>query len=283
MKKIRTPILLLTVLLLLPLALSSCSQGGVDAQDLCTEMVEATLANNFDAAYALCDEVCTKDEFRPLWEEMRGTLKNADSYELEHVGWNVHKNAGEPSYTSNTFELTTDNGKTCYLEVITTSDVNGMAGLYFLDSTEFLENTSFVPWLNILPILASLASIGFCIWMLIDCAKRRIKAKLGWIILIFAGVSLSLAIGASELDFDFSLGLFLAFSYISRDAAALAINIRLLLPVGAIVYCCLRNRITLQDPPAEAAPTAEQPLENVTPETAPVQTEDRPDPPSTDT
>ena len=102
--------------------------------------------------------------------------------------------------------------------------------------------------------LVSLASVAFCIWMIIDCAKRKIDKKPLWIIIILLGFSITYTLGNS-VGIRFMLNFVLSISTISRDSLSVGA------PIGAIVYCIMRKKLTHIDPEPEVVESAEFTLE----------------------
>ncbi len=255
MKTRRLTVLLVCLLLLLSLSLGGCSSldETADAQDLATGLAQALIDNDLNAGFELCRENIKKTDFRVMWNQMRAAVEGARSWEMRLENWQYTGTEGTSRLTV-TFRLETDNGKTCRLDITTEEDKIGITEIYFHDATEFLQRTAFVPYLNILLALLSLGGIGFCIWMLVDAIKRPLKLKGLFILLVLFGFSLSVSGGLEGFDFNTGMAILLSFSYLVRDPMTLGIGIHLALPVGAIVYCCLRPVITrkkeTEPPPA---------------------------------
>ena len=88
----------------------------------------------------------------------------------------------------------------------------------------------------------------FSVIMLIDCAKRRIKRKPLWILLILIGMlTLSLSYAEGQLNFNGNIGVFLfSYSYLKLFTTG-AWTFRLVLPVGSILYLIFRKRLTVKE------------------------------------
>ena len=46
-------------------------------------MLNALIANDFQAAYSLVNKICTEEDFKPTFTQMQDLLGNADTYELK--------------------------------------------------------------------------------------------------------------------------------------------------------------------------------------------------------
>ena len=255
-KTTKTLILLLCVLLALPLVFAGCSADGdePDAKEFATDFVEAVIADDFDLAYSMCSHMCTRNELWGLWLQVRTVLWNTSSYTIYRISQDTQVNS-DGTMRSSIFEIKTEEGKTCYLQVVTTPDSDKVQGISFQDSTAFFEETSYVLYVNIGLILYCLLCLALIIWMIVDCAKRPLRAKAAWILLILVGGMVSLSFNIeSFVDFHIAGGLFLPISLIVREGLSQALTITLRVPIGAIVYLCIRKRVTKTPAPAQPAP-----------------------------
>jgi len=248
--------LLFIVLLLLPM-LSGCSlrEDSGNSRQLCEDFIDHVIANDYDAAYGMVSHVCSKDEFAPLWNNMRESFKDSSAYELKQTGWNKRLNNGITK-TTVAFELVTDDEKICYVSIVTFDNIDGISGLHFLDSTEFKESTSFVTIINIVLTCIFIAGFVFTVWMFIDCIRRRVKRKVLWAIVILIGFGFSLTWGEDVFGFKLKLTLLSAMCNMVANLSSLSLTLNVALPIGAIVYFFMRKKLTL--PPPEEV-TAEPP------------------------
>jgi hypothetical protein len=249
-------VLLLGTLLIFALLLCGCDiKGDIDKQKkLCVEMVDCVIADNVNGAYALVESAGTVEQFMPVWSEMRGVLSETETYEIESTGWNVNWNNGVET-TRVSFEVNTDDGKTCNFTV--TTGANGrIVGFHFLDATDFVRSTAFIPVINAVLTVISLGFTAFSIWMLVDAVKRRMKLKALWIIATVFYVGISASWGPSSFNFNTSMKLVLGLSKITAQSSSLSVAVNLLLPVGAVVYFLVRKKLTASFEAAEAAKNA---------------------------
>lgn len=211
--------------------------------ELSNEFITNVINDDYDDAYAMVEATVIDAEFREYWNQMQYVVDGAENYEIEQIGWNVNTTNGVTTSTT-AHQVYFDNGKTILFRVTTQEGIEGIAGIYFSDATEFLNDTeTFVPTTRIVLIVYSVLAIAFCIWMLVDCIRRKIKRKPLWIILILVGISFTVTVGETSA-FKFMIGLMLQGSSVVADPSILSVVIKLVVPVGAIVYLCLRKKLT---------------------------------------
>ena len=237
---------LICAILILTLLFCGCEiKEDVNTQkQLCEKMIDRVIENDAEGAYALVNDVGTKEEFLPVWEEMRSALKESKSYEIKATGWKTNINNGN-EVTQVTLEVTTDDGKTCQFTVTTLGD-GSVAGLHFLDSTDFIESTSYVPAVKIVLMLISLAFAAFTVWMFVDAIRRRMKRKVWWVLLCLVHGGITLVTGPSQFNIKFDVKLVFGLSDVAVYNSSLAVAIGIFIPVGAIIYFFMRKKLSAQ-------------------------------------
>ncbi len=201
--------------------------------------------DDYKAAYDMVKETVNTGDFKDYWSNIQSVVKDAKSYELKQIGWNVNASGGLTTYTT-AYQVHFDNGVVVLFRVITRDDIKGIAGVYFADTTEFINRTaSYVPGVNIIFTVISVLSIAFCIWMFVDCLRRKIKKKVLWAIINFAGISFGLTLGES-VRLNFMVGLILSRSSIAADPSTLSVAAKIVVPLGAIIYFFLRSKLTVK-------------------------------------
>ena len=259
------------------LTLISCTADMDVGQntDLAEQFMGHVMTNDYDAAYGMVKATVTDSDFRPYWKDIRQTAEGAKTYELEQIGWQINTVNGVTDRTT-AYRVYLDNERTVLLRVMTREGIEGIAGIHFSDITEFLASTEiFVPTVQIILWVFSGLCVVFTLWMLVDCLRRKMKYKVVWVLLILFSLCLSFTVGETS-NFSFNVGLFFQTSTITADPGLVAVVTKLVVPVGAILYLCLRKKFTvdpskpegedLPDPFASAtpdAPTANQPAEPV--------------------
>ncbi len=242
----------ITAVIILVLAvvigLTACSAktdiGMVD--DLTEDFLDLVLAEDHKGAYELVKRHTYYADFKACWDAMRSSLNGATEYEMEQIGWNVNLQNGA-TYRIAAFEVELNNGRTLFIRTTLVDGEEGIGGIFFNDITDFNATYGVLATVaNIALVGFSLLVIAFTVWMIVDCARRKIKKKPLWIILILLGVTFSVTMG-KQFSLKFGLGLFLTFSSVTADPSILSIISKLAIPVGAIIYFVLRKRLTVSE------------------------------------
>lgn len=241
-------ILIICAILSISLLFSGCTikEASEESRAFGKTFLDYVIQNDDTSAYAMVNHVASQEEFGYVWNEMRNVLKDSQSYEMEQQGW--HRNTTNGVTTTEVlFEVVTDDEKVCQLRVYTTDGIEGISGIHFLDSTEFVQKTEFLWILNIFLGIFSLLFLTFCVWMFVDCLKRRLRYKVLWAIITWIYVGFSVTVGATGMNFNTHFLLALPLTRISAEPSILAITVSVFLPIGAIIYFFMRKRLTLPE------------------------------------
>ena len=261
--------LLLTALVLLVTLISCMPEVDYgDSIELSDQFMDHVIADDYDSAYSLVKATVTDPDFRDYWETIRSVAEGAETYTKLPVQRNATRSGGVTTITT-AYQVNLDNGRIVLLRVVTQDGIEGIAGIHFSDITEFIHTTdTYVPVLQAIVLVFSLLCMAFTIWMFVDCLRRKMKYKVIWAILTVFGIALNLTVGETA-SFSFHIGLFVQMSTVQVDPGLVAVVTELVIPVGAILYLCLRKKFTvdpskpegedLPDPFAqtETEPTAE--------------------------
>ncbi len=232
--------------ILMMLTMASCSaDADVDRNDeLGRQFMDHVLTDDYEAAYDMVKNTVSDTNFHEFWTMIQAIAEDAERYEIEQTGWNINYSNGVSSCTT-AYQVYLDNGRIVLFRVVTCDDIEGIAGIHFSDVTDFLHDTeAFVPAVQVVLGVVSLLALGFCIWMLVDCLRRKMRYKVLWAILIFFGVAITVTTGQIS-GINFMVGLMIHANSIVADPGLLAIVTKVAIPVGAILYCCLRKRFTV--------------------------------------
>ena len=247
--------LVLTALILLVTLISCTPDMDVgNNTELADQFMDHVIADDYDAAYGMVKATVTDPDFRAYWATVQTVADGAETYEMKQIGWNLNRSNGVTTRTT-AYQAELDNGRTVLLRVVTQDGIEGIAGIHFSDITDFLASTeAFVPTVRVILWVVSALAMAFTVWMLVDCLRRKMKYKVVWAILIFFGLCFTFTVGETS-NFSFNVGLFFQTSSIEADPGLLAVVTKLVIPVGAILYLCLRKKFTI-DPkqPDEEVP-----------------------------
>ncbi|MBQ8057560.1 MAG: hypothetical protein IJ275_04420 [Ruminococcus sp.] len=257
MKKYK--VLLTSVLIvLLAVLCSGCSSilNKMENKEIRTyteTMVDAIIAKDFDTAYSLIEDACTKDEFAQVYNDMEVLLYDVKSYELKFAGFYSNTNiSGGKSVTtlSTTYEMTDDADKVYVISVESSSEYEKLSHfdiqlyentkLYVTGTIGGMKNASTLQWIM---MLLNIPVLGLVIFAVIDCSRQKIKRKALWLVLIILGlVTFSLTLSTSNIHLNVNLGWLINYcAFIKYGDGSMIL--RFMLPVGAIMYFIMRNHL----------------------------------------
>ena len=252
-------VVILTVLML-------CSGCGAVLQELenaevrqsTEEMLNALIANDFQTAYSLVSKICAEEDFKPTFTQMRELLGNADTYELKLLSIYTNgtlTNGQKIRSVNSTYEMTTNSGRV--IVSVRMDDRIGLSSFYLspYEKTDYyftgtLENMKDATGLQWCFLLLNVVAIGFTVFALVDCSRQKIKKKALWILLLLIGfVSVGATIAAASIRLNFNVGWITAYSALIRYGSG-TVMLRLMLPVGTIIYFAMRRSLLKQSTPA---------------------------------
>ncbi len=262
----------------LVLLLSSCSGEMFEDDEIrgyTVTMLDAIIADDYDTAYETISDACREQEFAAFYNQARAAFEGVKTYELTRIGYNstVNVNNGEQIKRTDA-EYKFKSGNIEY--VITVSTMTGyknLAGFHIgsIEKTDLYYNGTLDNMVGATPfqwvmLLLNLVVAAVTIFAIVDCARRNIKKKALWIVIIVLGMLIigkTTTANASQLNFN--LGMFSYSAFIIYGSGKTVF--RLLVPVGAIVYLAMRKTLEKQAyhsenplvPPYMQAFTDEQP------------------------
>ena len=219
-------------------------------------MLDALITNDFQAAYSLVSNICTEEDFKPTFTQMQALLGNEAVYELKLLSIYTNSaisNGQKSSSVSSVYEMTTLSEK--LIVSIRVDDQVGLSSFYltpykytdyyFTGTLEKMEDATGAQWLV---LLLNVIVLGFVVFALVDCCRHKIKKKALWILLLILGfASVGATVSPTGIRVNFNVGWITAYSALIRYGTG-TVTLRLLLPVGAIVYFAKRRSL-LQQPP----------------------------------
>ncbi len=243
--------LLCFVLIFVGVCFSLCACAAIIqndyAQEVTESIVDGIVDGDYDVTRAMFKDIASDEEFDAFFATVSPLLGDTNDYELRQVGWHTRLDNGISTY-SVTFEMHTGGGDKYMIETHFLKDDNSL--YYFNILPAFLFPAGVTLFLQIVFAVISLAACVFCIWMIVDCANRKMKNKALWIILILLSLSITATIG-NDWGIRFMLRLVFPISKIMENAVS--VSLRLTVPIGAIIYFILRKELTQKMLEAEAA------------------------------
>lgn len=236
-KRIFTLFAVVTVLV--SVFLSGCSAATeLDARYLTDEFMTDVLEGDRDTARSFYGDI-DDESFNEFCDKIVHSFGDAKDFTLNQTAWSYNTVNGT-RYYSYTFELITDTDKSFVVKVSFFAENDKFAALDVIPKAA-LSSKEILPF-RLVAFLVSCGAIAFCVWMIVDCARRKMARKWLWILIILSGFSLAVTFG---YEFGINFGLVFAFPFSSASADSLTTTIKGALPLGAIIYYILRKKITV--------------------------------------
>ncbi len=276
--------LFLSLILAMSLIFCSCSALVAAFEDEKTRgytdlVLNAIIDEDLDSAYSIFSDISTKDDFAPVFYEMKNLIKDVETYELKLLSINTNSTlSGGQSITEtrSVYEMTTNGNK-----YIVESKISNLypklssfwivpfedTDYYYTGTITTMKDAGIVQWVI---LLGNLLIIGFMTFALIDCCRHKVKLKALWIIIIILGIgAFSITFGPTQLNFNLNFGWLTAYNALIRYGGG-SNTLRVMLPLGSIAYFALRYFIIKRDKiadetvfiPAEPVTEAEPLTEN---------------------
>ena len=267
MKHLKSLVILVVLLTILLVCFSSCGiiedslmalveENSVVQKELCQNVIDSFISDGKITTPFLAD--ASEEVISEIESEMAVVFNGVSTYELKALNWNSNLMNGYLTETV-TFQIITDTDHIATI-IVATDETDQMIGFTVNDVTDFTRSQKKFDIINIVLKIISLLFIAFSVWMIVDCTKRNIKLKPLGIIIILAGVLLSVTLSNEKFNFHLTLGIILTLSGINTNAIYETINTDILIPVGSIVYFFVRK---LLPPPNKSKNTQnEQPILN---------------------
>ena len=230
---------------------AGCARGDKDAnarlEGYTRAMLDALLAGDDDAAYALVGAAVTKEEFLPVCAQMKEMLGGVSSYTLRTLGYNrsgseyavsflltAEASDGERSYAVTAYEKTGVDGMSAFL-LQRNEDAVIPAG-----SLRNMKDAGGLSWCML--ILGGVAWV-FTLAAAIDCGKHAKRNKGIMLFIILFGMA---TVGFTLTP---AAGFSLVHGYYEPYSAFLIYPdgkeiLRVFLPLGAVGWFVLRSKFT---------------------------------------
>ncbi len=248
MKKL-IKILSVIIVVIAIFSMSSCQQNE-DLKVQTTQMLDALIDNSFNDAYNLVSGITTKEQFQPIYSQMRDYLSGVEEYELSQVGINSKIQNGI-TLVSATYLMKT-NAKTYMVESQVRSDVEGLYGFHILESLvnngglkcgtlTTMKGANATQWIF---LIVGLLETVFVIAVFIDAFKQKFDKKGLWLALILLGtIAITINSNGNGISLNFSAIISLINSTAFIKYATGATSIRIMIPIAAIIYLVKRKQL----------------------------------------
>lgn len=219
------------------------SETGADA--LTRQFLDGLVTGDMALTHAAMTDEVTAEMMADAFDPLRSLLpENAEDYTLTPRHWSMQTDNG---VTAHSFQFLMVTAGRYY--IVETQQITGKTGLYHVNMQEIdpamldqpAEQASFGVW-DALSLLLTLAVFALLLWALIDCLRHRMRRRWLWLLLILLGnLLLTFTLSGSRMNILFNIGLYLVGSQISVQAGGF--GLKLVIPVGSIIYLCLRKKL----------------------------------------
>ena len=241
-------------------------------QETTQTMLDALIADDVDAAYALVRDVCTEEEFTPVFSNMRALLGNTETYTLNLLSFYSSQSLinGQSSATASaSYEMVTGQGK-FIVSIQASGDCSTlqsfyltpyeMTDYYFTGTLNTMKNATVFQWVL---LLSNLFVYGASLFALVDCCRHKMKKKALWIVLLILGfITLGATVSSTGFRINWNLLSVTAYSALIRYGSG-TIVIRFLVPAGAIAYFFSRRSLLAASEPAPQSPPDAEPANEI--------------------
>jgi len=254
MKK-RVALICLAFVILSSLLLSSCVKADESELGALRTLSEAVLSafasDDVQSVYPLFDErYITLERAAEVMPQIDEYLGKFTSFEIKEMTGHTINKSSERTLVRATFLVETvysqfyvvigkmtDSDKICALDVSLKEHMQPT----YTGTLTTMHGASVIQWVV---LILGIALMVFSFWMLLDCAKSRIKRKVIWILFVLLGflsVTFTLVPGESVRLF-FSFGFIISQSTL-RVYSTGATSFIAVLPIGAFVYFLRRKEL----------------------------------------
>ena len=255
MKK-RKILTLTAVVLAVVLCFAGCSEmyqrmENAEVHQQTRAMLDALLADDLDAAYAVLSDVFTLEDFQPHFEILAELVSGTEGYELKMLSYYTNTslvNGNRTQTVQSVYEMATETER-FIVEVVIDSYL-GMTTFrmaryedtdyYYTGLLGHMKDADMAQWGM---LLSNILLIGVGVVALVDCCRHGMKKKGLWItVLILGFMTVSIKTAASSFGLHFNFGWLLNYAALVRYGGGTTI-FRVLVPAGAIAYFIARPRL----------------------------------------
>ncbi|MBE6548057.1 MAG: hypothetical protein E7667_04160 [Ruminococcaceae bacterium] len=234
---------------MLILSFSSCKKDEYSEMDTrVKKLVEHTIDGNSQGVREYMSDVRTDKEINDIFPQMHETMSGVKFYSVQRVDTEEQQSEGTGKVIVKYFVYTLN------LEVyeVKVAEVDGLDGFvgYTVKKVLSGDSENLAPVFDqVIFLLYTLACIAFCVKMIIDCARRQIgKNKIVKALIMIGIICGGLCVftyGSGGFNFKLFPSIFLSFS--EEIGVKGLTQVRLFLPVGAVVYCILRKKYPMPE------------------------------------
>ena len=214
------------------------------------EFLNYVIDGNKSRAQLILGDSCTYAEFEEFYNVTREELEGVEDFELTLYSYDIYYSTDEFGndliLCDVIYDMTVDGNQHYTIYSSSTGGMFGLSHVKIKDTNLFrtVSKLVFIP-MNMALILYTIGIYVLTVFMIIDCAKRRIRLKPLWIVLLFAAITYSFSFGESFFAGG-TIGLSLTDSSIDYEAITQSVSISVTVPAGLIVYFFVRKHLPLK-------------------------------------
>lgn len=210
-----------------------------------TKMIDAILADDAEAAYSIVSSAVSKEDFEQNYPNMKKAFEGVGEYTISCDKISKGVDNGY-SYNRAVLRMEADTGE-FLISVQEIAGYEGLVSFYIQPASESGASAGSSPmWITLCAIIISAIELGFVIYAFIDCVRHCKRSRVLWAILILLGrvaVGFTLAGGSTKLSFTLMIGVT---TFLATTSGG--IKLSFMVPVAAIVWMFLRNKMCTVDP-----------------------------------
>lgn len=210
------------------------------------KMLDAIILDDYQTAWDTIYQEVDPSQFHQAYQQIQTALKGISQYEL--VASNINKTVTNGMETVHIRYMMTAGEQRFFVEAARVEGYDGLVS-FFLNAYEpitatgtlgSMQGASVSQWIF---LVIGLLELAVTIFAFVDCCRHKMRKKWLWLLLIGVGaVVFSVIVTPEQFRINFNFGAFLGYtSLISYSDGGYILQI--MIPVGAIVYLCIRKKI----------------------------------------
>lgn len=210
------------------------------------KLLNAIIADDYAAAWDTIYQEIDAAEFKRMYVELQPHLAQIETYEL--VASNINKTVSNGVSTVSVRYMMTAGDLRLFVDVSRVEGYEGLTGFYLNEyvpviTTGTLGNMQGANVLQRIFLVVGLLELVFVLGAFVDCCRHKMKKKWLWLLLIALGYMIfSLIVTQEQFRVGMNVGAILNYTSLIRYSTG-GFTLRLMIPVGAIVYLICRKTL----------------------------------------
>lgn len=214
---------------------------------LTTATIDAILEDDAEQAYTYMASTVERETFDTAYTTIETLIGDTTAYTLKARSMDMTETNDE-TFTQVSYHMITDNAVYA-VEAAIDSRYDGLARLAVTPAggPELAATAVGEHPLQLVFVGIAVLETVFILWMAVDCARYKVKNKVLWMAAILFGmITITYTVSGDTTMTQSGFGFILSFTSL-RLYGTQYCSARVLLPVGAVLYACLRKRLRLPE------------------------------------